>query len=67
MINRVFQLIKISRKLSTSGAIDTINDLPTLCENNFIVRVQGTKTTRLDDYYVKFETSNGTNLLLASL
>ena len=42
------------------GAIDTINDLPTLCENNFIVRVQGTKTTRLDDYYVKFETSNGT-------
>ena len=42
------------------GAIDTINDLPTLCENNFIVRVQGTKTTGLDDYYVKFETSNGT-------
>ncbi len=42
------------------GAIDTINDLPTLCENNFIVKVQGTKTTRLDDYYVKFETSNGT-------
>ncbi len=43
------------------GAIDTINDLPTLCENNFIVKVQGTKTTRLDDYYVKFETSNGTD------
>ena len=42
------------------GAIDTINDLPTLCENNFIVKVQGTKTTKLDDYYVKFETSNGT-------
>lgn len=42
------------------GAIDTISDLPTLCENGFIVKVQGTKTTRLDDYYVKFETSNNT-------
>ena len=42
------------------GAIDTISDLPTLCENGFIVKVQGTKTTKLDDYYVKFETSNGT-------
>ena len=42
------------------GAIDTISDLPTLCENGFVVKVQGTKTTRLDDYYVKFETSNGT-------
>ena len=41
------------------GAIDTISDLPTLCENNFIVKVQGTKTTKLDDYFVKFETSNG--------
>tara|TARA_X000001036_G_scaffold5588_1_gene5064 strand:- start:268 stop:1833 length:1566 start_codon:yes stop_codon:yes gene_type:complete len=27
MINRVFQLIKIARKLSTSGAIDTINQI----------------------------------------
>ena len=27
MLNRVFQLIKISRKLSTSGAIDTINQI----------------------------------------
>ena len=42
------------------GAIDTISDLPTLCENGFVVKVQGSKTTRLDDYYVKFETSNGT-------
>mgnify|MGYP001160971385 FL=1 len=42
------------------GAIDTISDLPTLCEDGFVVKVQGSKTTRLDDYYVKFETSNGT-------
>ena len=27
MLNRVFQLIKIARKLSTSGAIDTINQI----------------------------------------
>ena len=42
------------------GAIDTISDLPTLCEDGFVVKVQGSQTTRLDDYYVKFETSNGT-------
>ncbi len=41
------------------GAIDAVSDLPTLCEDGFVVKVQGTKTTRLDDYYVKFETSNG--------
>tara|TARA_Y100000817_G_scaffold235312_1_gene187552 strand:+ start:208 stop:363 length:156 start_codon:yes stop_codon:yes gene_type:complete len=27
MFKRVFQLIKIARKLSTSGAIDTINQI----------------------------------------
>ena len=27
MINRVFRLLKIARKLSTSGAIDTINQI----------------------------------------
>ena len=42
------------------GAIDTISDLPTLCENGFVIKVQGSRTTGLDDYYVKFETSNGT-------
>ena len=42
------------------GAIDTISDLPTLCEDGFVIKVQGSKTTSLDDYYVKFETSNGT-------
>ena len=41
------------------GTIDTITDLPTLAEHGFIVKVQGTKTTQLDDYYVKFETSAG--------
>ena len=41
------------------GAIDTMSDLPTLCENGFVIKVQGTKTTKLDDYFVKFETSNG--------
>ena len=27
MFNRIFQLFKIARKLSTSGAIDTINQI----------------------------------------
>jgi len=41
------------------GTIDTITDLPTVGEHNFVVKIQGTKTTQLDDYYVKFETSAG--------
>jgi len=41
------------------GTIDTITDLPTLAQHGFIIKVQGTKTTGLDDYYVKFETSAG--------
>ena len=30
MFNRIFQLFKIARKLSTSGAIDTINQIYSL-------------------------------------
>ena len=41
------------------GTIDTITDLPTLGEHGFVVKIQGTKTTQLDDYYVQFETSAG--------
>jgi len=41
------------------GTIDTITDLPTLAEHGFVIKVQGTKTTGLDDYYVKFEASAG--------
>ena len=41
------------------GTIDTITDLPTLAKHGFIIKVQGTKTTQLDDYYVKFEASAG--------
>jgi hypothetical protein len=41
------------------GTIDTITDLPTLAQHGLIVKVQGTKTTGLDDYYVKFEASAG--------
>ena len=41
------------------GAIDTITDLPTLAEHGFVIKVQGVKTTGLDDYYVKFEASAG--------
>ena len=41
------------------GTIDTITDLPTLAEHGFVVKIQGTKTTGLDDYYVKFESSAG--------
>ena len=35
MFNRVFQLFKIARKLSTSGAVDTISEIYTL---PFIIR-----------------------------
>ena len=39
--------------------IDTMDNLPVLAEHGFIVKVQGTVSTQLDDYYVKFEASAG--------
>ena len=37
------------------GVVDDMSDLPTIAEDGFIVKVQGSKATQLDDYYVKFE------------
>ena len=39
--------------------IDSLDNLPVLAEHGFIVKVQGTVATELDDYYVKFEASAG--------
>jgi len=40
--------------------VDDMSDLPTIGEHGFIVKVQGSKATELDDYYVKFNTIAGT-------
>ena len=39
--------------------VDDMSDLPTIAEHGFIVRVQGSKATQLDDYFVKFNTVAG--------
>lgn len=41
------------------GTIDTLSDLPTIAEHGFTVKVQGSKSTNFDDYYVKFEANAG--------
>ena len=41
------------------GTVDAISDLPTIAEHGFTVKIQGSKATGLDDYYVKFETTAG--------
>ena len=40
--------------------VDDMSDLPTIAEHGFIVRVQGSKATQLDDYFIKFNTVAGT-------
>ena len=37
--------------------VDDLDDLPVIGYQGFIVKVQGSKATELDDYYVKFELS----------
>ena len=41
------------------GTVDSITDLPTIAENNFTVKIQGSAATAFDDYYVKFEATAG--------
>ena len=41
------------------GLVNSLSDLPTTAEHGFIVKVQGTKATAFDDYYVKFEAQQG--------
>tara|TARA_X000001036_G_scaffold352068_1_gene333148 strand:- start:261 stop:1820 length:1560 start_codon:yes stop_codon:yes gene_type:complete len=52
MFNRIFQLVKISRKLSTSGAIDTINqiyNLPLIIKIFFNIISIGSQKKTLND------------------
>ena len=41
------------------GTVDGVQDLPTQFLNNLVIKVAGNSDTNGDDYYVKFETSNG--------
>jgi len=41
------------------GTINDITKLPTIAEHGFTVKIQGSKTTGADDYYVKFEAAAG--------
>ena len=41
------------------GTVNSISNLPTIAEHGFTVKIQGSKTTGADDYYVKFEASAG--------
>ena len=56
MLNRVFQLFKITRKLSTSGAVETINqiyNLPILLKiffNVFSIGSSKKKFTKYQEY-----------------
>jgi len=43
------------------AVVDGITDLPTRAEHGHIIKVQGTTSTALDDYYVKFELSAGSS------
>ncbi len=39
--------------------VGSINDLPLYCKNDFIVKVAGEQSDIEDDYYVKFQTNDG--------
>lgn len=41
------------------GTVNSISNLPTIAEHGFTVKIQGSKTTGADDYYVKFEAAVG--------
>ena len=40
------------------GIVDDMDDLPIIAKHGFIVKVQGSKATEIDDYYVKFNLNN---------
>jgi len=51
--------------MDTAAIKDTINSmdsLPVLAEHGFTVKIQGSASTQLDDYYVKFEASAGSGV-----
>jgi hypothetical protein len=45
--------------ISIKDAIGALSDLPVKAEHGFIVKVQGSAATRVDDYYVKFVANAG--------
>lgn len=45
--------------LSIKGAVSGLSSLPTRADHGFLVEIQGSASTRTDDYYVKFETNVG--------
>lgn len=57
--------ISVSDGLSNNGIglvyeeVSSIIDLPKYCKNGFSVKVRGDTESSQDDYYVKFETTNG--------
>lgn len=48
-----------SATIAIKGAVGSVSDLPVIAEHNFLVRVQGSKASGSDDYFVKFEASAG--------
>ena len=44
----------------TVGTVQRFDDLPANAPNGYIAHVQGDQTNDFDDYYVKFESDNGT-------
>lgn len=45
--------------LSIKGSVSGLSSLPTRADHGFLVEIQGSASTRTDDYYVKFETNVG--------
>lgn len=45
--------------LSVKGSVSGLSSLPTRADHGFIVEIQGSASTRTDDYYVVFEANAG--------
>ena len=45
--------------VAIKSSVDGMDDLPTVSKHGFIIKVQGSKATAFDDYYVKFITDVG--------
>lgn len=44
------------------GSVQSFTDLPSIAPNGFIVKVDGLPDTDIDDYWLKFESKNGSNI-----
>lgn len=45
--------------IGIKGSVSGLSSLPTRADHGFIVEIQGSASTRTDDYYVKFEANTG--------